>query len=118
MILAWRIAGIAALALGFVGIFLPLLPTVPFVIRAAVCFAKGHPEWEAKLLGDPRFGPHIRAWREQRAISAKGKAAGTIAFAASAIVGLVALDHPWRWLPLAAGVIGGAWMLTRPTARL
>jgi uncharacterized membrane protein YbaN (DUF454 family) len=112
---AWQLAGLLALALGFVGIFLPLLPTVPFMILAAFCFAKGNPEWEARLLADPRFGPHIRAWRTHGSISRRGKAAALAAFCISGLVGLVMLSMPLALLPAGAGLVGAAFILTRPT---
>jgi uncharacterized membrane protein YbaN (DUF454 family) len=114
--LAFAATGVVALALGFVGLFLPLLPTVPFVLLAAFCFARSNPRWERALMEHHRFGPHIRAWRERGAISSKGKAAATAAFAISAIVGLVWLDTPWSFLPLLIALIGGTWVLTRPSA--
>ena len=115
MRLAYRISGFASLAVGFVGIFLPLLPTVPFVILAAFCFARSNPEWEARLLEDPRFGHHIRAWRTSGAISRKGKAAGVIGFTGSAIMGLYFLDWPWEAVPAAIAILGSSWILSRPT---
>ena len=65
--------GALSVALGVVGIFLPLLPTVPFMLLAAYFFAKGHPPFEQRLLDDPRFGPHIRAWRTRGAITRRAK---------------------------------------------
>ena len=81
MRLAYRIFGIAALGLGFAGLFLPLLPTVPFVLLAAFCFARSNPAWEARLLAHPTLGPHIQAWRANGSISRKGKIAAVAAFA-------------------------------------
>ena len=107
--------GFVALALGAIGVFLPLLPTVPFVILAAFCFARGNPELERRLVEHPRFGPHIVAWRERGAISRKGKTAAAFAFGASALIGLLVLDLPWSLVPLAAALIGGSWVLSRPT---
>lgn len=114
--LVYRLAGLTALALGFAGLFLPLLPTVPFVLLAAFCFARGSPAWEKRLLDHPRYGPHILAWRERGAISRKGKLTALAAFAFSAILGLVLLAVPWSLIPLAAAIIGGGWVMTRPDA--
>ena len=49
----YRAAGIAAVGLGLVGVALPILPTVPFLLLAAFCFARSHPEWEQRLLDPP-----------------------------------------------------------------
>jgi uncharacterized protein len=96
------------------GAFLPLLPTVPFVILAAFCFARSNPAWERRLIEHPRFGPHIKAWRQRGAISRHGKRAALAAFAVSAVVGLVSIAFPWSLIPLAVALIGGSWIHTRP----
>lgn len=108
--------GLLALLLGGIGLFLPLLPTVPFVILAAFCFARSSPQLEERLLSHPTFGPHIEAWRTRGAISRKGKGAALVAFAASAIFGLLVLELPWSLIPLAAALVGGSWIATRPEA--
>lgn len=115
MKLAWRLAGGLALLLGAIGIVLPLLPTVPFVILAAFCFARGNPAWEARLIAHPLFGPHIRAWRKQGSISRRGKTMALVAFSLSAAVALIGLDMPLVLLPLAACALGALFVLTRPT---
>lgn len=104
-----------ALAAGTIGAFVPILPTVPFIILAAFCFARGSPALERRLLEHRTFGPHIVAWRKKGAISRRGKTAAAIAFAASAIVGLLLLEWPWSMLPLAAALVGGSWVLSRPS---
>lgn len=114
--IGFLVAGFASLFLGAVGALLPLLPTVPFVILAAYCFARSSPALERRLLADPRFGPHIAAWRERGAISPRGKAAAIVAFALSAAAGLALLPWPWTLVPLAAAAIGGGWILSRPAA--
>ena len=54
----WAAAGVLALVTGLVGIFVPLLPTTPFVLLAAFCFSRGSERCERWLLEHPRFGPH------------------------------------------------------------
>ncbi|HEX8526371.1 YbaN family protein [Allosphingosinicella sp.] len=109
--------GLLSLALGAIGAVLPLLPTVPFMLLAAFCFARSSPSLEAWLTGHRHFGPHILAWRRDRAVSASGKRAAFLAFGVSAIVGLLVLPIPWSLVPLAAAVIGALWIAHLPTAR-
>ncbi len=107
-------AGRAALAFGAVGIFLPLLPTVPFAILAAFCFARCSPRLEAWLLENPTFGPHIIRWRENGAISRKGKRAALAAFGFSIGLALFLLQWPYWLAPIIAAMITGTWIYTRP----
>lgn len=111
----YLVAGFISLALGALGLALPILPTVPFVILAAFCFARSSPALERRLVEHPVFGPHIHAWRTRGAINRRGKAAAAGAFAFSAVIGLVLLDAPWSLIPAAAAAIGGTWVLTRPS---
>jgi uncharacterized membrane protein YbaN (DUF454 family) len=106
--------GFASVALGAAGIVLPLLPTVPFMLLAAYFFARSSPRLEARIVEHPRFGPHIRAWRERGAIGPAGKRAALAAFAFSAVIGLVLLPFPWLLVPAAAALVGGSWIATRP----
>ena len=112
--LLYTLCGWAALLLGGVGMVLPLLPTVPFVILAAFCFARSSPRLEDWLVNHPQFGPHICNWRTSGAITRKGKIAALIAFAFSAMIGLVIAPWPWAVIPAAAALIGGGWISTRP----
>jgi uncharacterized membrane protein YbaN (DUF454 family) len=65
--------GLAFVALGLAGVLLPVVPTTPFLIVAAGCFARSSPRLERWLLAHPRFGPVLQAWRERRAIPRKAK---------------------------------------------
>jgi uncharacterized membrane protein YbaN (DUF454 family) len=112
----WQAGGAVAFAVGTAGIFLPLLPTVVFYIIAAFCFGKSNPAWEARLLADPRFGPHIVAWRERGAIARSGKIAALLAMTVSGAIGLAFLHSPWRFVPAVVGVVVGGWILSRPDA--
>ena len=82
----WRLLAGSALALGFLGIFLPGLPTVPFLLLAAWAAGQGWPALEAWLLGHPRWGGPIRAWRERGTVSRRAKWAATGMMAASALL--------------------------------
>jgi len=60
--------GFLSVALGFVGIFLPLLPTTPFLILAAIFFSKGSPKWHQWLRDHKTLGPSLRDWEDYRRI--------------------------------------------------
>ena len=112
----YLVAGSLALGLAALGVVLPLLPTVPFVLLAAFCFARSSPALEARLLAHRRFGPAIRLWRERRAISRRGKRAALAAFAVSIALALAFLPFPWSLVPVAAAAITGSWIWRRPEA--
>lgn len=115
MRLAWSLGGIVAATLGVIGAFLPLLPTVPFMLLAAFCFARSNPAWERRLLDHPHWGPPILAWRERGAIGRKAKGFAVIGLGGSAVIGLATLPGWWRFSPLAIAVTCGVWILTRPS---
>ena len=71
-----------AIALGALGVVLPLLPTTPFILLAAFCFQKGSDRLHRWLMEHPRFGPLIADWRERGAIPRKAKRNAMIALAA------------------------------------
>lgn len=60
--------GFAALILAVVGIVLPVLPTTPFVLLAAACFARSSKHFHDKLLANRIAGPIIREWIEHHSI--------------------------------------------------
>lgn len=112
--MAYLIGGYAAVGLGVIGIFLPVMPTVPFLILAAFCFGKSDPKWERKLLDHPRFGPSIRAWRAKGAIPVGAKLASIGMLTGSGVGGLLLIDAPWGYLPASIAVLTGGWIAARP----
>ena len=110
----YLIAGITSVVLGIIGIALPIMPTVPFLILAAWCFGKSNPALERRLLEHPRYGPHIRLWREKRAIGRIGKLGATFAFGASILLGFLFMAWPWPLLPCAIAAITLTWIWSRP----
>ncbi len=65
--------GLLCVGLAVLGIFLPILPTTPFLLLAFACFAKSSERLRNWLLANKIFGPTIRQWHETRSISRKAK---------------------------------------------
>lgn len=82
----WVFGGIVFLVLGIVGIALPLLPTTPFLLLAAFCFARGSDRMNRWLLTHKTFGPPIINWRDHGAISKKAKTWALAVIAATPVV--------------------------------
>ncbi|GJL63536.1 MAG: hypothetical protein NPIRA04_21900 [Nitrospirales bacterium] len=72
------LAGWISLALGFIGIFLPILPTTPFIILAAYCFSKSSPQLHHCLIHQPTLGPMIQNWEQHGSISKRAKVTATV----------------------------------------
>ena len=109
----WSAAGLVFVALGGIGAFLPLLPTVPLLLLAAFCFARGNPAWEQRLLDHPRWGPPLIEWRRRRAISRRGKVAALSAMGMGVVLTALTAGWPWWLVTLAVVSITGAWIWTR-----
>lgn len=109
--------GVLMLALGLIGVVLPVMPTTIFLILAVACFGRSSPRLEAWLLSHPQFGRPLRHWRNEGAISRRGK---TLACAGMAF-GLAMfwfVARPGLLLGGSAVVVMAlcaAYVLTRPT---
>jgi uncharacterized membrane protein YbaN (DUF454 family) len=106
-------AGLVSVGLGAIGAFLPIMPTVPFLLLAVYCFARSNPEWERRILDHPHWGPQLVDWRERRAISRRAKTMAIGAMTTGALVTWYTLGSPWYWISIAILVIAGGWIATR-----
>lgn len=86
-------AGLLCLALGAVGIFVPLLPTTPFLLLAAACFSRSSRRLHSWLLNNRVFGPILRDWEEHGAIARKIKVVATVLM-------LALISYPLGFLPI------------------
>jgi uncharacterized membrane protein YbaN (DUF454 family) len=114
----WLGLGLMLVAIGFVGIFVPLLPTTDFLLLALPCFARSSPRLEAWLLNHPRYGPNLRAWRSNRAAPRHAKIAACIGMTLG--FGLFWLHlHPRPLLSCAIAAFlafWAIWIIRRPEA--
>ncbi len=72
-VLILKITGIIFVGLAILGVILPILPTTPFLLVAAACFARSSPAMQRRLLANKTFGPMIHDWQKHRSIPRKAK---------------------------------------------
>lgn len=116
----WLGAGWLALGLGTLGLLLPLLPTTPFVLLAAWCFAKGSKKWHQWLLDNRYAGPQLRLWQQERGLCPKVKQRAILIFILGFGISVLLLPIEWPlhlW-PLAVGCLLLIFLLRLPVVRL
>lgn len=107
--------GHASLAVGCVGIFVPLLPTTPFVLLAAMFYSRGSDRFHTWIHEHPRFGPMIHSWKEHGAISRRAKIAAAFTVVLSISYSVFRLPTPWNIVALPIGAAVMTFILTRPS---
>ena len=114
-LLLWRTLAAVMVLLGVIGIAVPVLPTVPFLLVAAWAASRGWPALEARLLAHPKYGPDIRRWRERGSVPRKAKWMSSLMMLASA--SLLMMSGAATWLKWAAPLFMAAvaiWLWRRP----
>ena len=113
--LFWKLLAIVFIVLGVVGVFLPIVPTVPFLIAAAAAASRGWPWLDRKLTGHRRYGPIIVRWRQRGAIPRSAKLLATVGMlGGSAALWLVEIPDWLRLGAVSVMVCVGFWIWTRP----
>jgi uncharacterized membrane protein YbaN (DUF454 family) len=104
----WLWVGWLCLLLGGLGAVLPLLPTTPFVLLAAWCFARSSKRWHDWLYASALFGPLLRDWDERRCMPLRAKVAALVLMAGVGGTSiLLAVPPGWpRWGGLALLTVG------------
>ncbi|MET0052104.1 MAG: YbaN family protein [Candidatus Thiodiazotropha sp.] len=103
-------------ALGFIGIFLPVMPTTVFWIGAVWCWSRSAPQLTRRILAHPRFGEPVRLFLEQGQMSRQGKG-WALAGMTLGFVLLQWLGKPGVWVSAGVGtvlVLVAVWLWHRP----
>jgi uncharacterized protein len=110
------VAGVSVL-LGVIGIFVPVMPTVPFLIVAAWAASRSSPRLHQWLVTHPHFGRQLREWNEHGMVPRSAKWFTTAMMAISATSMLLVAPRPWLWA-VGVGIAGMAavlaWLWRRP----
>ena len=116
--LLW-IFGSVSLMLGLLGVVLPGLPTTPFILLAAGCYAKASPKLHARLLNHRWFGPMLRDWERDHSLTWRTKTVAVVSM--TLMVALSTWGFQGRavlqGVLLATGLIGAVVVLRIPTRR-
>lgn len=109
--------GILFVAVGAIGVFLPLLPTTPFLILALWCFSRSSQRFHDWLYHHRLFGPTLQRWEQYRVIPRGAKIVAVCSMVASAAYVILATQTPWPLIALMLAVMGyGAWfVLSKPS---
>ena len=102
------IIGSVSLALGVMGIFLPMLPTTPFLLLSAAAWVKASPQLYAWLLNHKVFGEYIRNFREHRAIPLRVKITSVSLVWLTIGYCILRVVNEWWWAQLLMGLLAVA----------
>lgn len=111
------VAGTLCVGLGLLGIVLPLLPTTPFLLLAAACYARASRRFYDWLLANRTFGPLIYEWRRYRSIPYRTKISAIVLMSITLATSIVFFVQP-LWLQVALALMGAAlavWMYRLPS---
>ena len=111
--------GLMFVGLGLAGVFLPLLPTTPFLLLAAGCFARSSPAFHDWLVTHRLLGPYIRDWERDRSIPLTAKLTAVAMMSASLSWMAFASNAPAVAVCTAGALLFcvAAWIITRPTSK-
>ena len=111
----YLLIGFISLILGIIGAFLPILPTVPFILLSAYCFARGYPPLYHWLRDRSVFANSLQDWERERAISRASKRKSLLMMAIGFALALYAAPAVWlKIMLLLIGVSVATFIATRP----
>lgn len=94
--------GWCSVSLGIVGIFLPLIPTTPFLLLAAWCFSRSSPTFHNWLMTHPKLGPIITTWNSGDGLPVKVRNRIILVMWASMILSMLIIGKLWSAVLLTA----------------
>ncbi len=111
--------GWLSVILGVIGIFLPIMPTTPFLLLAAACFVRSSPKFYQWLVGHPRLGKYLVYYLEGKGIPLKAKiyTIALITISMSVTTYIVPVTAVKILLPL-IGVLVALYIVRQPTLDL
>lgn len=109
--------GSIALLLGIIGVFLPGLPTTPFVLVAAACYARASEPFYRWLVANPTFGPLIIEWRRHHSIPFRIKVIAIVLMSLTISASMWTFaSQPWLQILLAGvGIVTALWLWHIPS---
>jgi uncharacterized protein len=111
------LAGHVLLALGVAGLFLPILPTTPFIIAASACYMRSSERFHAMLHKSRWFGPLLANWEKDGSISLRSKILATTMIGLSLLISFTFFRIPLFAMISAAIACGlvSLYIITRPS---
>jgi uncharacterized protein len=114
----WIGAGFFFVALGFIGAFVPVMPSTVFFIIAAWCFSRGSERWLNWLLALPTVGPLVRDYRDGKGMPARAKLIAVSMLSLAVLFSAWRLQTPYgRAGVIALGAVGAWFILARVPTR-
>lgn len=112
----YQLLGLLFFGVGSVGIFVPLLPTVPLWILAAICFASSSSVLQHKIYAHPQFGKTVHDFVEHGVLTRRNKAYAITGSATGTLLSLFIVQPPATvtWIIIAVMIMVAIWLATRP----
>jgi uncharacterized protein len=112
------LSGLAFVGIGMLGVVLPLLPTTPFLLLAAACFAKSSPALHQRMLRNRVIGPIILEWQQSRTIPPPAKKKAILLLAASIALSIcLAGSTALRIFLVLLGIVLVSFLASLPTRK-